>query len=109
MGDFGSLTFQSNGNIRTYDASGNTIVSTYAPFVEQQFEFRYRFDEGLYDIFVDRVLKVANRPIPSGRGIGRISLQTTIASTSRWIVEDIYAYRVNDTIFKTGFDCGGCE
>ncbi|MFZ2235692.1 MAG: hypothetical protein WAV67_04860 [Dokdonella sp.] len=108
-GTFGTLTFLSNGDVRTFDSGGSAVFTTHAALVEQQFEFRYRFDAGLYDIYVDRVLRLANRPIPAGVNIGRITASTTTTMFGRWVVDDLYAYRVNDTIFKTGFDCDGCE
>lgn len=103
-GTFGTLTFLSNGDVRTYDSGGSAVVTTHAAAVEQQFEFRYRFGAGRYDIYVDRVLKVANRPIPAGINIGRITAATTATTFGRWVIDDLYAYRVNDVIFRNGFD-----
>ena len=102
--DFGSITFLSNGDIRTYDAGGSVVFSSYVPGNEQQFEFRYHFDTHKYDIYVDRQLKVSNRTFPTGRGIGRITATTTASTGGRWVIEDLHAYRVKDTIFRNGFD-----
>ncbi|HET9031334.1 MAG TPA: hypothetical protein VFN25_00360 [Dokdonella sp.] len=102
--DFGSLTFMSNGDIRTCDAAGSVVFSSYVPGNEQQFEFRYHLDSGKYDIYVDRVPKVIGRGIAAGRGIGRITAGTTISTSGRWVIEDLHAYQLDDTIFENGFD-----
>lgn len=102
--DFGSITFLSNGDIRTFDTEGSVVFSSYVPGVEQQFEFRYRFASGKYDIYVDRVPKSIGRGIPTGRGIGRITVGTTVSTSGRWVIDDLHVYQLDDSIFRNGFD-----
>lgn len=102
--NFGNIVYLGNGNIRLFDSTGNLDFASYVPGVAQQFEFRYRFDAGKYDIYVDRVRKVFNRTIPSGRGIGRIMIGTAVGTTGLWAVDDLHVYQLNDTIFENGFD-----
>ena len=104
---FGGLNFLANGDIQTSDQNGLLVFATYSPGVEQQFEYRFHMDSRTYDIYVDRMLKVANRPWGSttpGRGIGRIVIGATAGTVQTWAVDDVHAYQPIAPIFQNGFD-----
>lgn len=105
---FGTLSFLGNGDIRLFDSTSSLVIGSYAPGVSQQFEFRYHLDAKKYDVYVNRQPKALNRNVPANRGIGRVTVGTTVSTSGTWVVDDLQVYQtnpgINDTIFADGFE-----
>lgn len=104
---FGSLQFRAGGIVSTTDTAGSLTVGTFAPGIARNFEFRYHFDSGTYDIYIDRMAAVTNRPwgmTTPGRGIGALLVGTHSTTQGQWVVDDLYVYQPADTLYANGFD-----
>lgn len=88
---FGSLTFTAAGTINTSDASGQLAnIRAYAAGETMDVEYFYHLDVGTYDLRINNVLLLDNRPhgvTDPAEGIGRLSFGTN--GTQEWAIDDI--------------------
>lgn len=88
---FGGLTFRTDGDVESNDATGRlSAIYSFTPSETMDVEYIYHMEARTYDLRINNVLLLDNRThgiVDLAAGIGRLRFATT--ASNPWVIDDI--------------------